>query len=68
MNCTLYPPCNPPPPFATPPPPRGGTVTWPKENFYKAPKLISTVILWYSFVVQSHHDIGGEITRGGGGT
>ena len=24
-----------------------------KENFYKAPKLIYSVILWYSFVVQS---------------
>ena len=24
-----------------------------KDNFYKAPKLIYTVILWYSFVVQS---------------
>ena len=43
--------------------------------FYKVPKLIYTVILWYSFVVQSpppppqranHHDIGGQITRRGG--
>ena len=44
-----------------PPPPRGGTVTLAqkaqeilggKEIFYKAPKLIYTVILWYRFVVR----------------
>ena len=68
--------CNLPPPWG------GGTVTWPKkhkkilgakENFYKAPKLIYTVILWFSFVVQpppppgggNRHDVGGEITGGG---
>ena len=53
--------------FIPPPPPLagGGTITWPKKHrkywapkkiFYKAPKapkLIYTVILWYSFVVQS---------------
>ena len=47
-----------------------------KEKFYKTPTLIYPVILWYSFVVQppphptpgggNRHDIGGEITRGGG--
>ena len=31
-----------------------------KEKFYKAPKLIYTVILWYSFVVQSPLPQGGE--------
>ena len=53
----------PSPPFETPPP-QGGTVTFAqkaqeilsaegaKENVYKAPKLIYTVILWYSFVVR----------------
>ena len=79
------PPPPPLPPFAVPPPPRGGgdghlaqkasKIPGAKENFYKAPKLIYTEILWYSFVVQSppppvggdRHDIGGEITRGGGG-
>ena len=36
-----------------PPPPWGGTVTWPQRHRkYLAPKLISAVILWYSFVVQ----------------
>ena len=36
-----------------PPPLGGGTVTWPKkQRQYQAP-LIYTVILWYSFVVQS---------------
>ena len=42
---------------ALPLPPGGGTVTWPKKHrkykAAKAPKLIYTVILWYSFVVQS---------------
>ena len=55
-----------PPPFVIPPPPpQGGEghvaqkaqkipgAKGAKENFYKAPKLIYTVILWYSFVVQS---------------
>ena len=50
----------PPPPLAIP----GGNRDWApkaekiqgaegaKEKFYKAPKLIYSVILWYSFVVQ----------------
>ena len=45
-----------------------------KENFYKAPKLVYTVILWYRFVVQSPPlpwggtDLtkGGRVQRGGG--
>ena len=53
----------PPPPLELTPP-RWGTVTLAqkaqeilgakgaKENFYKAPKLIYTVILWYRFVVR----------------
>ena len=49
-------PCNPPLP------PGGGNghlaqkaseILGAKEKFYKAPKLICTVILWYRFVVQS---------------
>ena len=60
---------------------KAGKVLGAEENFYKAPKLIYTVILWYRFVVQSphppaegepslrnrppRHDNGGEITRGG---
>ena len=52
-------PCNPPPPLGG-----GATVTWPKKHrkyqapmapkkiFYEALKLMYTVILWYSFVVQ----------------
>ena len=68
---------SPPPPFGTPPP-RGGTITlaqkaWKisgsegaKENFYKAPKLIYTVILWYSFVVPPPPP-GGEPARQKGG-
>ena len=31
----------------------GSTPSLAKENFYKAPKLIYTAILWYNFVVQS---------------
>ena len=67
------PPCH-LPPLATPPPPVGGTVTWPKKHrkytgakgaknfFYKAPKLIHTVILCYSFVVQPPPPRGGTVT------
>ena len=62
-QCTvLYPPppAISPPHCNSPPPSGGGMATWPrrhmkysaKENFYKAPKLICTVILWYRFVVQ----------------
>ena len=62
------PPCHlpmcrlPPPPLQFHPPLGWGTITWPKKQrkywapkkiFYKAPKLIYTVILWYSFVVQN---------------
>ena len=37
-----------------------------EEDFHKAPKLIYTVILWYSFVVQSPSppQRGGTITSG----
>ena len=61
-----------PPPLWNPPPPRGGTITlaqkaWKisgsegaKENFYKAPKLIYTVILWYRFVVPPPPPQGGN--------
>ena len=79
-------------PLVIHPPPRGGgghlaQKAWKilgtagaKEKFFKAPKLIHTVILWYSFVVQSCHfvtpppvgggtvtTLGGESTRGGVG-
>ena len=71
---------NPPTPLEIPPPPR---VTFTlaqkayeigaKENFYNfylAPKLIYTVILWYRFVVQSPPPpphVGGEPARQKGG-
>ena len=45
-----------PPPPLTPPPGGWGTVPWPQKHrkywVPKAPKLIYTVMLWYSFVVQ----------------
>ena len=67
---TLYPPCNAPPPCNPAPPPGGNghlaqkalKILGAKENFYKAPKLIHTVILWYSFVVQSPPPPGGELS------
>ena len=58
----------PPPPLAMPPPPSGlwggnrllaqkvrkiPGAEGAKEHFYNVPKLIFTVILWYSFVAQS---------------
>ena len=60
------PPLGDPPPGNPPPLMGGGGVTWPKKQgkhqapkapkkfFYKAPKLIYTVILWYSFVPSEH--------------
>ena len=74
-----YTPLEPPPPPLQFPTPWGGMVTWPnkhrkyvapKKNFYKAPKLIYTVILWYRFVVQCPPPFGGGPSLGdevGGG-
>ena len=60
----------PPPPLAIPPPPGNRHLAQKalkipgakgaKGNLYKAPKLIYTVILWYSFVVQCPPPRGGE--------
>ena len=53
------PPLEIPPPLATPPP-LGGEGA--KDNLYKAPKLIYTVILRYSFVVRPPPRGGGQLS------
>ena len=67
-------PCTPPPPPGRPLRANvGGCKGGGGYSAPNAPKLVCTVILWYSFVVQSpppraggdHHGIGGVITGGG---